>query len=159
MDWLKDYIFHLSGAAILGGILTSLSPGKRMEKPFKLIVSLFMILIILSSFSKINKASLGFLQNDIFGSNKGDEQNMDKKLWEDTARITEKALSGSVRESVQRSCGVVPYSVTARVTEKADTLELAELTIRLSREDGEYILPVKEHIKKAFGIDAKVFAG
>lgn len=159
MNWLKDYMLHLCTAAVLGGLLTALSPGERFEKPFKLIVSLFMLLILLSPFASLNSLVPDFLPNDWSGSGAQSKERLNEKLWEDTARLTEKALCGSVSETVRKECGIVPVSVTAKVKNRADSLELASLTVTLHKKDAALAPAVRELIKKSFGIEAQVILG
>lgn len=155
MDWLKDYMLHLCTAAVLGGILTAVSPGERFEKPFKLVVSLFLLFVLLSPFTKLGRLMPDFMQGGWDGGGRSEEE-FNEKLWEDTARATEKALGGNVWQTVKSQCGIEPARVTARVENRDDSLALAELTVVLERKDAALAPVVRELIKKSYGIDAQV---
>ncbi len=55
---MKDYIYMLSAASVVGGAVILLAGNGKMQKPIKFVACLIMLLLLISPFADIKKTSL-----------------------------------------------------------------------------------------------------
>lgn len=149
MEFFKQWALNVCLCAIVGTIISMLSPKGRMDKIIKLMLSVFIFLSILSPFLKGDVNEFDF----DFPIQSTSQDELIEKSNQLTLQTGKKAIEQKISDTLKEN-GFSDFTVEAVLKEKNGEIDVEKILITLS--DNANKNQASDLIKSQFGFDTEV---
>lgn len=147
---MKDYIYMISAASVVGGTVILLAGNGKTQKPIKFIAALIMLILLISPFADIKNISADAGGKEISKTAESIYTAAADTVYDEACRLAEEYICGSIYDEF----GIKPIS--CRISFDSES-GVGRLLITVDTSD-ENIDAMASYASSLAGIEAEVIA-